>query len=50
MNSLNKKQKAEYLKLDFIAGELSVVEQNEFSKHLTKYFSVQISQFLDLQT
>ena len=34
MNSLNKKQKAEYLKLDFVCGELSVVELREFAKFL----------------
>ena len=34
MNSLNKKQKAEYLKLDFVTGELSIVEFREFAQFL----------------
>ena len=34
MASLNKKQKAEFLKLDFINGELGVTELDEFAKFL----------------
>jgi len=34
MNSLSKKQKAGYLKLDFACGELSVVELQEFALFL----------------
>jgi len=34
MDSLNNKQKAEYLKLDFVAGELGVVEQNDLAEFL----------------
>jgi len=34
MSTLNKKQKAEYLKLDIVSGELSVVEQNELVKYV----------------
>lgn len=34
MNSLSKKQKAEYLKLDFSGGELNVAEFHEFAKFL----------------
>lgn len=41
---LNKKQKAEYLKLDFIAGELSIAELHEFAdflyKHLKDYLKL----------
>jgi len=34
MNSLNKKQKDEYLKLDFKLGKLSIAELNEFAEFL----------------
>ena len=34
INSLNKKQKAEYLKLDFVCGELSAIELREFAQFL----------------
>ena len=34
MNSLNKNQRAGYLKLDFVNGELNVVELREFAKFL----------------
>ena len=34
MAMLNKKQTAKYLKLNFAAGELSVVEQDEFAINL----------------
>ena len=34
INSLSKKQKAEYLKLDFVCCELNVVELQEFAKYL----------------
>jgi len=34
MNSLNKKQKAEFLKLDFVNGELGVMELREFAQFL----------------
>ena len=34
MASLNKKQKAEYLKLDFVNGELGVAELQELAKFL----------------
>ena len=34
MNSLNKKQKAKYLKLDFVCGELNIVELREFALFL----------------
>ena len=36
MTLLDKKQKAEYLKLDFICDELGVVELHEFAKFLYK--------------
>ena len=34
MASLGEEQKAEYLKLDFITGELGIVEQNELAEYL----------------
>ena len=34
MATLNKKQKAEYIELDILTGELSVVEQDDFAKYL----------------
>jgi len=34
MATLNKKQKAEYLKLDVLGGELSVVELDNFATYL----------------
>ena len=37
MDTLNKNQKAEFLKLDFIAGELNVAEQNDFAEFLFSY-------------
>jgi hypothetical protein len=36
LNTLSKEQKAEYLKLDFVFGELCVAEQNEFAEYLYK--------------
>ena len=37
MALLDEKQKAEYLKLDFAAGELALIEQDEFAKYLFNY-------------
>ena len=37
MSTLSKKQKVEYMKLDFLVGELSVVEQDEFAKYLFEF-------------
>jgi len=40
MALLDEKQKAEYLKLDFVCGELNIIESHELAqflyKHLTK--------------
>jgi len=37
MSSLSEKQVKEYLELDFIGGELNVVEQNEFAQFIFDY-------------
>ena len=37
ISSLNKKQKAEFLKLDFVNGELGVMELREFAQFLYFY-------------
>ena len=34
INSLNKKQKVEYLKLVSLDGELNMIEQDEFARYL----------------
>jgi len=36
MSSLNKKQKAEYIKLDFVCGELSIVELRDLLSFFMK--------------
>ena len=37
MSTLCKQQKAEYLKLDFLGGEVSALEQDDFAKYLFEH-------------